>query len=316
MAYSLPTPSTLDDIFKMNPMAFSQAQEFMQGGVQQNEADLRKQQLANIFDEQNDPLRVQHQRGLNNAQDAMLPGLYADSSMKQRKNTNEASMNDDAIKEAKLKFLQNASDHDIKMLENEGQKMSYSLDPKIRAQGLNILSMHKDIIKEREKDFSKTEGKLREIQETGTQQRLLQSEGIAGGRYARGSGASKGEASIKDGVLSGKLNFEKAAVAYRVLAEDAEDEAVKQRYSQLADQYEVAAQKQKQAAGQGIQRPDLPGLNIPAVGGQPPGPSFGGAVAPSNAPPVASKPVTEAEYNSLPSGAMYLHPDGKMKRKK
>jgi len=127
MPYNLPAPSTLDDIYKMNPMAFSQAQEFMQGGVRQNEADLRKQELANMFDEQNDPLRVQHQRGLNNAQDAMLPGLFADSSMKQRKNTNEAAINDDVIKEAKLKFLQTASDHDIKMLENEGQKMSYSL---------------------------------------------------------------------------------------------------------------------------------------------------------------------------------------------
>jgi len=282
MPYQLPAPSTLDDIFKMNPAAFSQAQEFMQGGVQQNEADLRKAQLANMFDEQNDPLRVQHQRGLNNAQDAMLPGLFADSSMKQRKNTNEAALNDDVMKQAKMKFIAEASDYDIKMLENEAQKMMYSLDPKVRAQGLNIAAMHKDIVSAREKDFSKTEAKLREIQETGAQARLTQAEGIAGGRYAKG-GSGGSVKDIDSAAATGKLTFEKAAVAMRFKADATEDEDLKQFYSERANQYEIAAQKQRQAAGQGVAKPDLPGMGIPAVGGQPPGPSFNNPPTKTNA---------------------------------
>lgn len=316
MAYNLSAPSTLDDIFKMNPAAFQQAQDFMQGGVRQNEAELQKQQLANMFDEQNDPLRVEHQRGLNRTQDAMLPGLFADSSMKQRKDTSEAALYNDNMKAAKAKFMADATDRDIQALEAEAQKMAYSPDSKIRAQGLNILSMHKDIVREREKKMIEMEKELEKIRETGNQARMTQAEGIAGGRYTKG-GSGNSVKDIDSAAATGKLSFEKAAVAMRFKADATEDEELKQFYSERADQYEIAAQKQRQAAGQGIVRPDLPGMGIPGVGGQPPGPSFSNPPTKDNAEKQIKSMVESLGQQYDPSKYDYrINPDtGKVQRK-
>jgi hypothetical protein len=85
MPVQLPAPSTLEDIFSMNPAAFNQAQGMLDLGMQQGQADLRKTTLANQFDEQNDPLRVEHQRKVNTEMDARLPGVFADSESRQLK---------------------------------------------------------------------------------------------------------------------------------------------------------------------------------------------------------------------------------------
>lgn len=307
MPYQLPQAQTLDSIFQMNPAAFNQGQQMIQGGMQQNDADLKKAQLANLFDEQNDPLRVQHQQKLNDQLDANLPGLQAVSQQQQLKAQRDAAGQNDAIELARKKFLKDASDSDIEMLGNEAQKMAYSNDPQTRAHGLSILRMSKDMVKEREKQAAESARQVTGIRATGDEQRKTQQQAIDAGKYTK---AGKGEGSIEEKIANGRYNYEKASVAYRVLADNTEDQEQAAKYALRADQYEVAAQKQKQAAGQGVPRADMPALGIQTTGGAPQGPSF--------APPGASdkKPVTEAEYNSLPAGAMYLHPDGKMKRKK
>jgi len=49
MPYQLPMPSTLEDIYKMNPAAQFQAQQMMEGGRQQNEQDLQSSVLKNML---------------------------------------------------------------------------------------------------------------------------------------------------------------------------------------------------------------------------------------------------------------------------
>lgn len=187
MPYQQPMPSTLEDIFRMNPAAQFQAQQMMEGGRQQNEQDLQGSVLKNMFDAANDPLRLR-QAGLNaDTTEAQLPGVQANSGMLQRKNSNEGILNNDALAQAKQEFMSKASDAHLKELFDKGQEMAYSLDPKMRMQGQQIMSMHKDMVKEREKQAAETARQLATTREAGSQARLTQQDAIDAGKFKKGN---------------------------------------------------------------------------------------------------------------------------------
>jgi hypothetical protein len=249
MPYSLPQPSTLDDIFKMNPGAFMQGQQFMGGGVQQNEADLKKAQLANLFDEQNDPLRVQEQQLANQQRQFQLPGMQADSSMRVRKNANEAELNDETMKAARTAFAQKATQAHLDELEAKGQEMAYSSDPAIAAQGQKILMAHKDIVRDKAKQEEMQARQVALETVRGKNAIDLADRNNSAGRYS-----PKGSGKNRDPVLAIMLENDPVKKYTGLLglakqAEQAGDEEAQAGFLEQAKAIEAVAQAKLQAAG-------------------------------------------------------------------
>ncbi len=264
MPYQLPSPSTLDNIFSMNPGAFDQAQQFMTGGVQQADADLQQQQLKNMFEQQTMPSRAQRQVLENQTLEAQLPGVRAGSDMLTRKNQMEGELYPEHVKAARAEFLKKASDADIAELENRAQKMAYDADPNVRKQGEQLLLMSKDMIKERSKqaDMQTRQEALETIRQKNALERLQKE--IDAGKFKKKGGVGTQDA-LDKALTSGKWDV--ASTAYDAMAQRAilegDDEAA-EYYAAKSKEYadKFLASRNSPDAG----RPDLsrvPGAEIP-----------------------------------------------------
>lgn len=347
MPYQLPAPSTLEDVFKMNPAAFAQAQQFMGGGVRQNEQDLQESQLKNMFDQQNNPLRVQNQQLQNDQMGAQLPGMFADSATKVRNNSNADALNDETMKAARTKFASAATQAHLDELEAKGQEMAYSQDPAVAAQGQKILMAHKDIVRDRAKQNEMQTRQVELEKVRGKNALDLADKNNAAGRYSR-----TGSGKVRDPILAIMLENDpvKKYTGLVSLGEQAEqegDEEAAAGFYQQAKAIQSIAQAKLQAGGTPVYsigpdgitsapRSSMVPLNTPQIttpkgaakeqamadlasGAQFSSPEVEAQVrkfAGSGAKVPAKKPVTEAEYNALPAGSTYLHPDGRMKVKK
>jgi hypothetical protein len=267
----MPMPSTFDEIFSMNPGAFNQAQGQIDLGMNQEQEVLRKRQLENLFDAENNPLRIQNQRLSNEGLEAQIPGMRANSQSLGLKAEREQAGQQDAISLARKEFLSKASDLDLQMLANEGQRMAYSSDPAERKKGEMILSQHKDMIKERQSQASAE----RRTQVTANAGITREGMGIDAGKYKKKGGELK---SVEDQVLSGKMGYEKAAtllsgaagmmeIELMAMPDGEEKEALMQKvqnYRSLADDYNRKHIASKQAGAQaGLEgKPALAPLGI------------------------------------------------------
>lgn len=341
MPYNLPQPSTLDAIFQMNPAAFSQAQQFMGGGVQQNDADLQAQQLKNLFDQQNNPNRVQEQVLQNQQLETQLPGMRADASMKVRKNQADEELFPEHMKSMRAKFIKEASDADVAELENQAQKMAYSNDPAVRAQGEKLMLMHKDMVQDRSKQAAMQERQiaLEKIRQTGMDNRADADR--AAGKFNK-KGALTREDQLEKALTSGAWDKVSSAYDYKaqVAASEGDTETAEfyaAKAKEYADKYVASRNNVKPGT---VDLGNMPGRSIPTqqvptttspllppnqiqkdlnAGAQFSSPEVEARVrarAGGGAKPAAQKAVSEAEYNALPKGATYLHPDGKMKVKR
>lgn len=260
MPVNLPAPSTLQDIFSMNPGAFNQAQGMLDMGMQQGQADLRKTQLQNMFDEQNDPLRVQSQRLSNEGLEAQIPGMRADSQIKGMNADKQRELQPDAIAAARSKFLKEASDDDIAQLENHARGMAMSKDESVRKQGEFLLGQTKDMLKERQKNSFD----IGKIQESGNQARQTQQQAIDAGKFKKG-GAS-GQDALEKALVSGA--WDKAATAYDAMAQralEAGDQEMSMYYATKAKEYSDKFILSRTSAKPG-------GVDVGAVGGVPTNP--------------------------------------------
>lgn len=219
------------------------------------------------------PLKVQNQHLSNQRTQLELPGVEAESSLRQDKARVSRDTMDLQPKVARSELMKKITDNDVSHMKSLAQMLAYSPDPQLRKQGEEMMRMTEDVVKEREKQKYMMDRQVEIEQLRGKNALDLANVNNQAGRYAT-KGGKGGPKSIEDSVVSGKLNFEKAAVAFRVLSDNTDDPALAQQYAARADQYEVAAQKQRQAAGAGVQRPDLQGMNIPATPAGPQGSSF------------------------------------------
>lgn len=264
MPYQLPAPSTLDDIFKMNPGAFTQAQQFMQGGVDQNNQDLQASQIRNMFDQQMNPERLRAQQLGNQTTEFQLPGIQANSEMMQRKNSNEGLLNDDSLKAAHQKFASAATQAHLDELEAKGQEMAFSDDPVIAAQGQKILLAHKDIVRDRAKQDEMAKRQVALEQVRGKNALELAGVNNAAGRFQKRGGATAQD-NLEKALVSG--TWDKAATAYdhmaQMASEDGDDERA-QFYQQKAKEYadKYVASRNAPKAGT-VDVSGIPGANIP-----------------------------------------------------
>lgn len=124
---------------------------------------------------------------------------------------------------------------------------------------------------------------------------------------------------MEQAAMSGKLDPARAAVALSMAAEMVEDPAEKADLFRRANQMETMAQKLRPQPGPQVDPSQMPGVPLKTPGL--PGPSTGPAAStPPQASPGAEvgipSPKTQAEYDKLPSGTIYIDTDGKKKRKK
>jgi hypothetical protein len=260
-----------------NPASFFDEANAIERGRQGNLGMLTQQAETNRFNAAMNPMKEREQSIANQTNEAQLPGIVADSSLKQDKAQISRSTIGTQLTAAQKKLIAEMDDNDIKLLENQAQRMAYSQDPAVRAQGERLMAMHKDVLKEREKSKYVAERNI-ELEKLRANNNAAQARLEASlGKWApkSGSGAIK---DIDDAVIAGKLTFEKAAVAFGVMADKEKDPDLKAQYALRRDQYEVAAQKLRQSPGQARPQVDVSGVTqgqVPTVGGQPPGPSFG-----------------------------------------
>jgi hypothetical protein len=238
--YDLPVEATI-------PGMQLQAQ-MMQSGDLANQS----QGIENLYKSQNNPHLVEQTRLENQSKLARLPGEVAQSRSFGLKAERDAATQEQAIAAARAKFLQDATDSDISMLENRAQKMAYSMNPQERAQGEQLLRMHRDIIRDREKQDAQLKRQVQLARVSGDESRKTQQQAIDAGKYVRGAAGVGGA----DPVLSGKVGFEKAAAAAFARAQEAlqaGDPEEAQRLMAIANQYTAQLIQLRQAGANATQ---------------------------------------------------------------
>ena len=158
------------------------AKQFENQKLLQEQEGTKAKQLKNLYDEQNNPLLLENQQMTNRK----LGYEADDAGVKSRINTATEDLQLDATQKA---FIQKAKQSDLDMMEIEGQRMAYSPDPQVRAQGEQLIKMHKDFVKLRE------EGRIRSDLEKQkfSQDQALERQRAANARaLAQTRGASSG----------------------------------------------------------------------------------------------------------------------------
>jgi hypothetical protein len=169
--------------YGMNQMDL--AKQFQDQKLLQEGHTTRKQELANLFDEQNNPLKIENQQISNRKL-----GYEADSSgVKSRIDVATEGLQLDS---KQRELVQKAKQADLDMMEIQGQQWAYSPDPKLRAQGEQLLRMHKDFIKLRDtQKFTADEAaKGRSHDFAMEAQRAKNAQALVGARAASGGGGS------------------------------------------------------------------------------------------------------------------------------
>jgi hypothetical protein len=232
-----------------------------------------------LFAQQKQPHEVEGLNLRNQTTSAQLPGIQATSNKLQRDNQVREGIPLDVEQKASLsKLYSEMSANDLKQWDDALSMALQDPSAAVRKQAEQIRTWTKQF--RDDKDKSDRAIALEGLKATNAQ--AIMDQQIAAGRFKPKSGGGiGGAAGIDAAAASGKLNFEKASVAYQVLADQEDDPTLKAQYLQRAQQYEIAHQKSKQAGAQAKPTPDLEGLGVPSTGGAIPGPTLG---AGSNAP--------------------------------
>lgn len=110
---------------------------------------MESKRLSDLFEQQNRPLQLENQRLVNE-------GLVTRNQKNSFDFSQEQEMAPFKMDEEKKKFILGAKQADIDGLALEAQRMAYSPDPKVSAEGQRLMMLHKDFIKIRE------QGKIKE----------------------------------------------------------------------------------------------------------------------------------------------------------
>jgi hypothetical protein len=277
----------------------------------QNADKLNQQQALQdiLFNEQNNPLKLEASRLGNETTAAGLPGIFAQSGLLQDKAAVSRGSLGEQIAGAKGAARAQLSDSDLKILENGAQQMAMSQDPQERAMGEMLLKQHRSVVQESEKQrqMALRQAELERVR--GDEARKTQGQAIEAGKYVRGG--SGGASDIEAALLSGKMGFEKAATATFAAAQEAlarGDEVEAERLMNLANQYNRMRVQDRQAGARATQegKVDLGAMGgVPVNGPQPvqqftrPNP---GATTPQQKAPSLSE--VQAMYPGVPAAKL------------
>lgn len=266
----------------------------------QNEGLNQAQALQDIYhNEQMNPIRVR-QAGLNaDTTAAQLPGIEAESGMKQRNYQVRQGIPIEKEQQAALSELAaKMSDSDWTQTKNDIYQHMQHPDPTVAAHARQMYALLPDIEKERLKQQEETNRLVTGIRATGEETRKTRQMEIEAGRYKKGLSLS-----LQDQLTSGKLSYEKAAVMLQNAAYMAELEGDADRakeYRALANEY-AAKNEAAKAAGNAVPKagsPDIGKLgNIPTNPNRP--------TTPFQSPTGAAAPTQDVEK------VLVISPDGR-----
>lgn len=218
-------------------------------GLQQQESaqkstELNQQQALQdmLFQQQNDPLKLQRASLENQGLEAGLPGLWANSGMLQDKAAVSRGSLGEQIAGAQSSLKAKASQDEIAQLHSHAEKMAMSQDPQEAAVGMELLKHTKDFMLPEAKQNAQQERMLAQIRAQGEQQRLTQAQAIESGKYRQGGGAGSGPQDIWQAMSMGKMGFEKGAMALYAQAQQAYQAGDAQTAAQLMEMANQANQ--------------------------------------------------------------------------
>lgn len=282
--------------YGMNQMDL--AKQFQDQKLLQEGHTTRKQELANLFDEQNNPIRLQQGQLENEGLGLKNRGLGVDTRIKEA----TEGLQLDATQKG---LIQKAKQSDLDMMEIQGQQWAYSPDPKLRAQGEQLLRMHKDFVKLRdEQKFRADEAaKGRSHDFALEDRRAANAKALVGVRAAAKESSVKGVQDVYAAVQSGKVSPDKAAAAFGAAAlqaeaqGDAEQAAVYRNAAAQMEQLSITTKPDMRAG-----KPDLGGAGIATT--PPRAPTFTPGPAPTPKPtqaPIASFAEVQKQYPGVPA---------------
>lgn len=275
-----------DSMRKENPLTrwgdmqkSRQANEKFLMEQQQAQANLQSTNLANMFAEQNNPIRVQQ------AQAALESTGYANREAAVNAKNKEANAPFEL--DAKQKeFIRDAKKADLDSLEYFGQQLAYSPDPQKRAQGEEMLRQHKTFIQLRDtQKFQASQADKRYIEQKNlanlNHSNAVSLENIRSqNKVEQKKQSSNKIGSVFESVKSGKVSPDKAAAAFGA----AYLQALQAGNIEEASQYQQAAQMMEQLAttvkpDTQVGKPDLGGMGIQTTPPRPP--TFGNQGGPA-----------------------------------
>jgi len=225
-------------------------------GAQKSEQLNQQQALQDIlFDEQNNPLKLQYQGLQNQGLEAGLPGIFAESSLRQDKADVSRQSLGEQIAGAQSDGVAKMSDNNIKLLKNSAQRMAMSQDPAERAAGVEMMKNFEDLFKDREKQEAQGRRTIEQIRATGDEARKTQREGVELGRYAKGGTAK----TIQDKLTDPKLSYQQRAGIAMTLAMQASTPEEAKQYEDMANAFiaqDHSRETARTAAGQ-VGKPDI-----------------------------------------------------------
>lgn len=278
MDFGFPQTKEIQDVFGGGVFAAHQmmnnidiARQYQQQKMAEQEQITRQKDLANQFDMQNNPIRLR-----SNTADAYGKELgniskEFENQSKARTERISSATEDLQLDAAQKKLIQEASDADIKNMENIFQRMSYSANPEEQKKGLAGLQLSKEFVKIRAlgEENRKTQKQIKEDQMAIVKYTQQQ-------QTARDEAKAKAKAAITknidDQLASGKVSPQNAAVALEAQAARTADPDIRAVLMERANVMANLAQQLRPDPNVG--KPNIPGLPLtqrPAIqlGGNP-----------------------------------------------
>jgi hypothetical protein len=223
--------------------------------AQKSEGINQQQALQDIlFQQQNDPLKLQHASLANQGLQAGLPGLFADSSLKQDRAEVSRQSLGEQIRGEKAEQAAKLSASEVKQLTSQAEAMAMSQDPATRQMGAEILKHTKSMLEDENKQQAMQRRQIELEKVRGGIGMARDKQAIEAGKYAKSAGSGGGTASsINDLITSGKLTYEKSAAMFANAAFMAEIEGDPEKaaqYRAMAEEHNAKYVAGRRAAGE------------------------------------------------------------------
>lgn len=261
------------------------ANQFQQQNLQMGAQDLRSKQLANMFQEQNDPTKLLQGK-------ANLEGTNAENIVKRIEAEQRQTLAPEELEAKRAKFVKEKSDAWLEKAMNDAQQMMWSDDPAVKAKGQSLFNNSQKEMSQRAKEKAEVD-KQREA--------LTSHEKIAAGNNATSLGVARigQEGRVARAGAAGKADPESEAAFWgafnKMGSAKARHAALLSQAARFADDVEasgkwlaMAEQLRPQAEAE-INGNKPESLDIGAIANKPTVPR------PSIAPPGAVKKLSDAE---------------------
>lgn len=262
---NFPQMSQLSQIEFMSPALAQQAmgqldlaKQFSQQNLAQGEQDLQTKTLNNLFQVQNDPLKLQKSQ-------LEIEGTTADNVIKKIEAAQRATLAPEELEAKRAKLVKEWSDSKLEKAMNDAQEMMWSDDPKLQEKGKSLYANSFKEISARAKakdEMAKQESEnaSRERIAAGNNAATLGAARIsadARSEAARLKAQGGGAASIWNAIQMGKMTPEKAAISAFAMAQIEQDPEEAQRLMTIAQTAERMVMNKAQAGADARQAGQL-----------------------------------------------------------